>query len=266
MRSSVARHCGVSILAVALVSVAVPPGAAAIPVTPDAPLAGTVIFLDPGHQGTGHEENLAAQVDDGRGGTKDCQTSGMTALGGTPEHTIVWDVSQLVASRLESLGAEIVLSRPDDTGWGGCITDRARAASASGAAVAVSVHADSTSLRSDDAHHGFHVIVPALPVPSADVDEVQSGEGRRASTAMRDAYERAGFTPANYAGVDGLQVRSDVAAPALTTVPVVFLEMGNGSNPSDAAELESAEGRASHAAAIATGIVDFVAGRPEAGR
>jgi N-acetylmuramoyl-L-alanine amidase len=228
--------------------------------TPAEPLAGTVVFLDPGHQGSSAGENLSRQVDDGRGGTKDCQTTGMTALGGTPEHTIVWNVTQLVRSSLESLGATVVLSRPDDDGWGGCITERAAAASASGAAVAVSIHADSTSTAGtpDSTDHGFHIIVPTLPIPSSEVNSVQSGAGRVASTAMRDAYLREGFTSSNYAGVDGIQERSDIAAPALTTVPVVFVEMGNGSDPGDAAILESADGQLSHAIAIGAGIIDFV--------
>ena len=84
---------------------------------------------------------------------------------------------------------------------------------------------------------------------------------------MRDAYERAGFAPANYAGaVDGVAERSDVAGPALTGVPLVFVEMGNGSNPEDAAVLETSEGQLEHAIAITTGIIDFLLGPEGASR
>ncbi|WP_338892930.1 N-acetylmuramoyl-L-alanine amidase [Rhodococcus sovatensis] len=224
-------------------------------------LSGKTVFLDPGHQGTGHSQDLGRQVDDGRGGTKDCQTTGMTTVGGVPEHTITWNVSQLVKSSLESLGATVVTSRADDSGWGGCVDERARAASESGADVAVSIHADSTASGADDAKHGFHLIVPTLPIPDAAANAAQSEGGRAASNLMRDSYERGGFTPANYAGVvDGLQERSDVAGPALTSVPLVFLEMGNGSNPDDAAVLESSEGQLEHAIAIATGVIDYLLG------
>ena len=106
-------------------------------------LTGKTVFLDPGHQGSADGQDLARQVDDGRGGTKECQTTGMTSVNGVPEHTINWNVTQLVKRSLELLGARVVLSRNDDTGWGGCIDERARAANASGAAVAVSIHADS---------------------------------------------------------------------------------------------------------------------------
>ncbi|OZC69023.1 N-acetylmuramoyl-L-alanine amidase [Rhodococcus sp. 06-470-2] len=224
-------------------------------------LSGKTVFLDPGHQGTAHSENLQRQVNDGRGGTKDCQTTGMTTLEGVPEHTINWKVSELVRSSLESLGATVKTSRADDTGWGGCVDDRARAASESGADVAVSIHADSTSTTTDADKHGFHLIVPTLPIPNAAADAAQSEGGRSASTLMRDSYVRAGFEPANYAGVEnGIQERSDVAGPALTTVPLVFVEMGNGSNPDDAALLESSDGQLKHAIAISTGIIDYLLG------
>lgn len=264
---------GAAISAVALTALLLPAAAVADP-DPDAvaetvaqsgvsptPLAGKKVFLDPGHQGTGHSEDLSRQVDDGRGGTKDCQTTGMTTLGGVAEHTIAWDISQLVKAGLEKLGAEVELSRQDDTGWGGCVDERARAANAFGADLAVSVHADSTVTGEDAGKRGFHLIVPTLPVPDATVDEVQSGEGRVATDAVRDAYLDAGFTPANYAGVvDGIQSRADIAGPALATVPLVFLEMGNGSNPDDAAILESQEGRLKHAVAIIVGAVDYLMG------
>ncbi|MGW4481468.1 N-acetylmuramoyl-L-alanine amidase [Rhodococcus triatomae] len=229
------------------------------------PLAGRTVFLDPGHQGTAHDEDLSRQVDDGRGGTKDCQTTGMTTLGGVPEHTITWDVAQLVKAGLEKLGAAVELSRQDDSGWGGCVDERARAANASGADLAVSIHADSTAAAQGPTARGFHLIVPTLPVPDATVEEVQSGAGKAATVAIRDAYREAGFVPANYAGVvDGIQSRSDLAGPALTAVPLAFVEMGNGSNPDDAAVLESQDGRLKHAVAIIVGAVDYLMGEAAA--
>ncbi|WP_415974371.1 N-acetylmuramoyl-L-alanine amidase [Rhodococcus sp. 077-4] len=253
----------VAVPAVAAPSATAPSATAPSSVTPAAgtELSGKTVFLDPGHQGTAHSENLQRQVNDGRGGTKDCQTTGMTTLDGIPEHTINWKVSELVRSSLESLGATVKTSRADDAGWGGCVDERARAASASGADVAVSIHADSTSTTTDTGKHGFHLIVPTLPIPDAAADAAQSEGGRSASSLMRDSYVRAGFDPANYAGVDnGIQERSDVAGPALTTVPLVFVEMGNGSNPDDAALLESSDGQLKHAIAISTGIIDYLLG------
>ncbi|WHU48648.1 N-acetylmuramoyl-L-alanine amidase [Gordonia sp. L191] len=224
-------------------------------------LAGKTIFLDPGHQGGAAGHDLAKQVPDGRGGTKDCQTTGATGVNGVAEHTVNWDVAQLVKAGLESQGARVVLSRPDDTGWGGCVDERAAAASRSGAAIAVSLHADSTTTGTDTTKKGFHMIVPTLPIPDATVNQVQGGEGRKASTIMRDAFLKAGFPAANYAGVnDGIQTRSDIAAVNLTKVPAVFIEMGNLSNPQEAAALAARDGQVKYSMAITDGIINYVKG------
>lgn|GEM_PF-817300 len=220
-------------------------------------LAGKTVFLDPGHQGPNHTENLTRPVSDGRGGTKDCQTTGMTALDGTPEHTINWKVASLVKQSLEALGARVVLSRQDDTGWGGCVDERAAAANRSGADVAISIHADGAPAQD----RGFHMIIPQLPAPDAKATQVQGGPGLVATKAVRDAYVKAGFPEATYAGaVDGLQTRSDIAGPALTEVPDVFIEMGNGANKDDAAQLVSNDGQIKHAIAITTGLVSYLLG------
>lgn len=251
--------CTAAFSAALLAGALTPAGAQAAPAPSEmnTKLAGRTVFLDPGHQAAAAGHNLAQPVDDGRGGTKECQTTGMVALGGMPEHTINWKVSQLVKASLESLGAKVVLSRPDDTGWGGCITDRARAANASGAQVAVSIHADGAPA----ANRGFHLIVPKLPIPDATANQVQSTKGMAASKAVREAYAKAGFTPANYAGaVNGMQTRADIAGPALTKVPNVFIEMGNGGNPDDAKMLTSAEGQIKHAVAITSGLVGYLLG------
>ncbi|WP_067721446.1 N-acetylmuramoyl-L-alanine amidase [Nocardia yamanashiensis] len=241
------------------------PGAAlASPVLPELPqrLLGKTVFLDPGHQGPNHNQDVAKQVSDGRGGTKPCQTTGMSTLNGVPEHTVNWNVAQLVRTSLEGLGARVVFSRPDDTGWGGCIDERAAAANQSGADIAISIHADSAP----GAARGFHLIVPQLPIPDAKANEVQSVAGLNASRAMRDAYLQAGFPAATYNGAaDGLQTRNDVAGPALTHVPDVFLEMGNGANAEDAKILESPEGQLQHAVTITTGVVSYLLGVPVPG-
>ncbi|MFX0575222.1 N-acetylmuramoyl-L-alanine amidase [Nocardia nepalensis] len=261
MKPSIIRTgiCGAVTAAVVVTLSGLAPAALADPASPEmaAKLAGKTVFLDPGHQGPDHAENLAKQVSNGRGGTKDCQTTGMTTVNGVPEHTINWKVAELLRATLENLGAKVVLSRPDDAGWGGCVDDRAKAANASGADVAVSIHADSAPAL----YRGFHMIVPQLPIPDAKADQVQSGPGLAATRAVRDAYLQAGFPVANYADAqDGLQTRADVAGPALTTVPDVFIEMGNGANVEDAALLEGREGQVKHALAIATGLVGFLLG------
>ncbi|NLG48246.1 N-acetylmuramoyl-L-alanine amidase [Gordonia sp. (in: high G+C Gram-positive bacteria)] len=228
-------------------------------------LTGKTVFLDPGHQGSAAGQNLSKQVNDGRGGTKDCQTTGTTAVGGKTEHTINWEVAQLVKAALESKGARVLMSRKDDTGWGGCVDERAEAASRSGADLAVSLHADSTSQGADPGKSGFHMIVPTLPIPDKAVDAVQAGEGRKASNTVRDALKKAGIAPANYGGaIDGVVTRPDIAGSNLTRVPLAFIEMGNLSDPADAAVLSTPQGATKYAVAITDGITDYLGGRASA--
>ncbi|GAA3032588.1 hypothetical protein GCM10010528_12170 [Gordonia defluvii] len=235
--------------------------------TPAAPapagkkLSGKTVFLDPGHQGSAAGYSLSKPVPDGRGGMKPCQTTGATGVNGVMEHTVNWQVAQLVKGALESQGARVVLSRNDDTGWGGCIDERAAAANRSGANVAISIHADSSSTGSDPGKSGFHMIVPRLPVPDKQADAVQRGEGRKASTTMRDAFKKAGFSPSNYVGaVDGIQERSDIAGPNTTHVPLVFVEMGNMANPTEVKALSAHDGQLTYATAITDGALNYLTG------
>eukprot|EP01133_Synstelium_polycarpum_P027193 gene27192-32754_t len=97
-----------------------------------AALTGKVVFLDPGHSGA-NDDSINTQVPTGRGGTKNCQTTGTNTDAGFPEHTFNWEVASLVKSELEGQGATVVLSRPDDISVGSCVDARAEAANSSGA-------------------------------------------------------------------------------------------------------------------------------------
>lgn len=254
------RVAGLTSLAVAASLIAMPTAASAEPAPAQGnTLSGKTIFLDPGHQGSAAGNDLNKPVPDGRGGTKPCQTTGATSPDGVAEHKVNWDITQLVKAGLESQGAKVVLSRKDDTGWGGCIDERANAANASNADLAVNIHADSTAAGTDPGKSGFHIIVPELPIPDATVNEVQSGPGRKAAEQMRDAFKTAGFAPANYAGAqDGLQTRADIAAVNLTKVPDVFAELGNLSNPTDAAALSGQDGQLKYAIALVDGVIRYL--------
>ena len=54
-------------------------------------IAGRVVFLDPGHNGA-NDASINRQVTNGRGGTKECQTTGTSTDAGYPEHSFNWDV------------------------------------------------------------------------------------------------------------------------------------------------------------------------------
>ena len=87
----------------------------AAPLTHAAPtnIAGMIVFLDPGHNGA-NDASLTRQVPTGRGGTKDCQTSGTTTESGFPEHTFNWDTVLLIRQELTKLGVRTAMSRGND--------------------------------------------------------------------------------------------------------------------------------------------------------
>ena len=203
------------------------------------PLAGRTVFLDPGHSGS-HDAAMTAQVPAGRGDTKDCQTTGTATSDGYAEHSFAWRV------------VEFVVSRPDDTSVGSCVDERAALANRSGADAVVAVHADGAGAD----QHGFHVIYSAPPL-----NGMQAGPAVSFASTMRDALAGAGLTPSTYAGVDGLQPRSDLAGLNLAQRPSILVELGNMRSPVDAAVMTDEAGRARYARAVVDGVVAYLNGR-----
>jgi N-acetylmuramoyl-L-alanine amidase len=232
------------------------PPATVSPPRQSQPLSGVTISVDPGHNGGNfsHPEEIAQPVPAGASGaTKACNTTGTeTDDGALTEAQFNWDVAQSLVPRLRGLGANVVLTRHSNDGVGPCVDERAEIANRSGAAVALSIHADGNY---SEGAHGFDVIhadteemvAPAMAAPSS-----------RLAEAVRDALLGAGVPPANYVGEDGLDARSDLAGLNLARVPAVLVELGNMRNPEEAAELESPAYRQRLADALAAGIVSFL--------
>ena len=82
----------------------------------------------------------------------------------------------------------------------------------------------------------------------------------RLTTVVHDAMAaESGLATSTYVGSDGYYPRSDLAGLNLAQRPATFLECGNMKNPDDAALQSSPGGRAQIAAAIAEGILAFLA-------
>ncbi len=235
----------VSIVALAAAALGGTPAA-----SPAADLAGKVIVLDPGH-GASADGSLTRQVPNGRGGTKDCQTTGTSTDAGYPEHAFNWAVVSLVAGELRQLGATVILSRTNDSGPAPCIDARAEAANAELPDAIVSIHGDGGPASGQ----GFHVNYSAPPL-----NDAQGGPSMRLATTMRDALAASGLTASTYVGSDGLYGRSDLAGLNLAEFPAVLVELGNMRNAEDAARMTSDQGRADYAAAVVNGIAAFLGG------
>jgi N-acetylmuramoyl-L-alanine amidase len=218
------------------------------PATAGASVEGMSVFLDPGHSGA-DDASIGSQVPDGRGGTKDCQTTGTSTADGYAEHSFNWDVATRVRTALEQMGVHTQMSRPDDSSVGPCVDQRAAAANAMRPDADVSIHADG----GPGSGHGFHVNYSAPPI-----NDTQSGPAIQLATTMRDSMMAAGLQPSTYIGSDGLYGRADLAGLNIAEYPAVLVETGNMRNADEAARMETPEGRQRYADAITAGIVAFL--------
>jgi N-acetylmuramoyl-L-alanine amidase len=214
-------------------------------------VAGAIVFLDPGHHGA-NDASINRQVVNGRGGTKECQTSGTTTDAGYPEHSFNWDVVLRIREELTQLGVRTAMSRGDDNALGPCVDQRAAMANALSPDAAVSIHADG----GPPDGRGFHVNYSNPPLNGA-----QSGAAVRFATVMRDQLAAAGFTPSTYRGSNGLYGRADLAGLNLAQYPSILIELGNMKNQQEAAAMATPEGRAKYATAVVQGINTYLAQR-----
>ncbi|MGH3562619.1 MAG: Rv3717 family N-acetylmuramoyl-L-alanine amidase [Mycobacterium sp.] len=234
--------CGVAVLCWPAPVAGAPPSSAA----PD--IAGTTVFLDPGHSGA-TDSSAARQVPNGRGGTKPCQTTGTATADGYAEHSLNWDVVTRIRDALNDRGVHTELSRDNDTAVGPCIDQRAAAANAMHPDAIVSIHADG----GPPSGRGFHVNYSSPPL-----NDAQAGPAVQLASTIRDSIAATGIPESSYLGSDGLYGRADLAGLNLAQYPAVLVELGNMNNGDDAAQMESADGRARYAAAVTSGIVGYL--------
>lgn len=221
-----------------------------------APLAGTTVVIDPGHQLGNH--SFPAQINrlvPAGGFVKPCNTTGTATNAGYPEATFAWEVSVALRARLRSLGARVVMTRESNRQdrWGPCVDVRGRAGNRIDADLKVSVHGDGSYAAGA---RGFHVIAPADRAPwTSDIHR----PSLRLAGAVRTGLRGSGFPVANYiAGGDGLDVRSDLGTLNLSDIPTVMVELGNMRNASEAKVMTSRAGQARYADGLVTGIRSFL--------
>jgi N-acetylmuramoyl-L-alanine amidase len=220
------------------------------PHAPAAPanIAGMIVFLDPGHNGA-NDASISRQVSDGRGGMKDCQTSGNSTPDGYQEHSFNWEVVLRIRSLLNQLGVRSALSRGNDNAPGPCVDERASMANAIQPNAIVSIDADG----GPPSGRGFHVNYSAPPL-----NQAQAGPAVQLARIMRDQLQASGIPPSNYVGQDGLYGRADLAGLNMAQYPAVLVELGNMKNPADDALITTDEGRQKYAAAVVNGIAGFL--------
>ncbi|MCA1704376.1 MAG: N-acetylmuramoyl-L-alanine amidase, partial [Actinobacteria bacterium] len=191
-------------------------------------------------------------VPTGRGGTKPCNTTGAATDAGYPEAAFTWDVALRVREALIARGVHVVLTRPDNSGVGPCVDERAAIANRAGAQAMVSIHADGAA-RSGQ---GFHVAYSAPPLSAS-----QGPPSLELAEELAAALRSGGFSAADYIGSGGLDARSDLAGLNLARVPAALVECANMRNPTEAELIATPNGRARYAAAITEGITTWLTSR-----
>ncbi|MFT4011357.1 MAG: N-acetylmuramoyl-L-alanine amidase [Nocardioidaceae bacterium] len=214
--------------------------------SPDKPLAGKIVVIDPGHQlgNSRFPEKINRPVDAG-GFTKPCNTTGTSTNAGFPEATFNWRVAKVVQRRLKKLGATVIMTRHRNSyaRWGPCIDKRGKAGNGL-ADAKISIHGDGTSASA----HGYHVIV-----------STQRHGFRKASVAfakrVRATLDAAGFDRSTYVGGGtALSLRGDLGTLNLSRMPTVMVELGNMRNAGDARAMTSKAGQKRYAKALVAAL------------
>ncbi|MFI5626497.1 N-acetylmuramoyl-L-alanine amidase [Nocardioides sp. NPDC051685] len=221
---------------------------------PDDVFEGTVIGIDPGHNGgnAGAPEVIDEPVWNGRSQSP-CNTTGTATNDGYPETDFTWAVATKLAADLRESGAKVVMTRDSNNGVGPCIDKRAKIINDAEADVAIDIHADGAAA----SERGFSLLIP---VPSGTNDEIVE-PSRRYAELLRTEMRKTGMPVADYLGKGGFVERDDLAGLNLTTVPQVLLETGNMRNAEDARLLKSDRFQAKAAAAIERAMAAYLRSR-----
>jgi N-acetylmuramoyl-L-alanine amidase len=216
---------------------------------------GLTVVLNPGHNGgdASHPAEINRQVPAGYGEYKACDTTGTNTNAGYPEHAFNWSVSKDVAKILRANGVHVVMTRPNDTGVGPCVNERAAIGNRAGVAAVVSIHADGAP----SAGHGFHVNQDSKRPDGASKATAEKSD-ELGQAIHRALVTSSGLVPSTYIGQNGYYYRTDLAGLNMATKPATFLELGNMRNAGDAALQSSAAGRERIAKAIAAGILAYL--------
>ncbi len=218
-------------------------------------VAGMIVFLDPGHNGA-NDASINKQVTDGRGGSKECQTTGTFTADGFPEHTFNWAVVLGIRAALIQMGVRTALSRGNDNALGPCVDQRAAMANALNPDAVVSIHADGGP--SDG--YGFHVNYSSPPL-----NDAQGQPTMQFAQVMRDELVSAGLQTSTYRGSNGLYGRSDLAGLNLAQHPSILIELGNMKNAREAASMETTQGQSAYASAVTRGIASYLTQKANGG-
>lgn len=224
---------------------------AALALGPGAAAAAPVVVIDPGHDlranpvtepiGPG---SARRKIKDG-GGTRGVAT-------GIREADLALDVSLRLRALLRRAGVGVVMTRSRTAGASMGNVARARIANEARAALFLRVHADGHPTSS--AVRGSHVLVPALR--RGWTDDVYRPSRRAAELALTELGRTLGFPRR------GITERADFTGFNWADVPVILVELGFLTNPTEDRLLAMPAVRQRAALGLCRGALRFLGRRP----
>ena len=209
-----------------------------------------VVVVDPGHDRLANPEtepigpgSATRKIKDGGG------TGGVVT--GIREADLVLDVSLRLTRLLRAAGVDVVLTRTRTEGRSMGNIARARIANRAGAALFLRVHADG---HPSSAARGTHTLVPALQ--AGWTDDVHAASRRAAVAVQRELVRALGFPDR------GIQERSDFTGFNWADVPVILVELGFMTNPTEDRELARPATRQRAAAGLCRGTLVSIGRSP----
>jgi N-acetylmuramoyl-L-alanine amidase len=211
-----------------------------------------VVVLDPGHD---LRANLRTEPIGPGSPTRKILDGGGThgAVTGIREADLALSVALRLRVLLERAGAHVVLTRTRTAGTSMGNVARARIANRAHAALFLRIHADGST---DRAARGTHTLYPAFH--AGWTDDVYAASRRAAGMVQRDLVRALGFPDR------GLQERADYTGFNWSDVPVILVEMGFMTNPTEDRLLATAAYRQRAAVGLCRGTLRFL-GRDPAG-
>ena len=226
-----------------------------VPAPPVLPLTGKIVGVDPGHNGLNYTDPayIDHQIWNGRE-YENCNTTGTETDSGYTEAQYNWNVASYLAADLQAEGAKVVLTRHSNDGIGPCVNTRAAIMNRAHADVAIAIHADGFL----PSGRGFAILEPVAD----GINNKVIGPSEVFGRLLRARFLAVtGMPISTYDGVDGIQPRSNLAGPNLTTVPYVLIECGNMHNATDATLLVSTRFQRLAAKAMTQAIAQYLTRR-----
>ena len=214
--------------------------------------AGTapVVVIDPGHDA---RANLATEPIGPGSSTRKIKDGGGThgVVTGIREPDLTLDVSLRLRRLLRAAGVRVVMTRTRTSGASMGNIARARIANDADAALFLRVHADGASSASA---RGTHTLTPALR--RGWTDDVYASSRRAAALVQTELVRTLGFPNR------GIQERSDFTGFNWADVPVILVEMGFMTNPTEDRALARPTVRQRAALGLCRGTLRFLGLEP----